>query len=48
MTVANNTKPVTMPRASTERKTGVIRAVRPSVRTLRVRDGGLDLMRRAA
>ena len=34
-------------RATTERKTGVIRAVRPFTR-IRVRDGGLDVVRRAA
>ena len=33
--------------APTERKTGAIRAAGPSTR-VRVRDGGLDLLRRAA
>jgi len=41
--VAAIPKPVTLPRALTERKTGVFRAL-----STRMRDGGLDLLRRAA
>jgi len=38
----------TRARNSSERKTGLERAVRTILRTLQVRDGGLDLLRRAA
>jgi hypothetical protein len=45
--VAAIPKPMTLLRAPSERKTGLEPAVR-ALRTIRVRDGGLDLVRRAA